>query len=772
MLSELKPSVFFVEETKFKDTGKFKLDNYLIFELVRKSRDGGGGLAIGCIKELKPTLVNEGDDQVEALSIDIFVKRMKIRCVAAYGCQESDLIERKLAFWKHLDAEVAQAKDAGGGFVLQFDGNLWAGGDIIPGDPRSQNRNGRLFEEFLARNPHLSVVNALPLCEGLITRSRIKGGKIERSVLDFFVVCSRVLPFVKRMVVDESKNFILTNYKNVVTCGKACDSDHATEFMDVDLNIIAEKPERKEIYNYKDIDAQMMFKNLSTETKEFSNSFNNNLDVLQQVENWRNVLFSHIRKSFQKIRIKKKNIKPLNRSISKLIDRRNRLINLEADNIQIQHLNEEIAEFEAEENRSKIIKHFKSYSDDPEGINLQQMWKTLKKISPNSTTALPTAKKNHKGRIVSAPGELKKLLAKEYKERLRNRPRRPDLSSLDERRNEIFERKIKIAEAKESREWKMEDLDQALKDLKNNKSRDHDGLLNEIFKHAVIGDDLKLSMFMMYKKLKKEKLIPEFMTYSNITTVPKKGSRLELINERGIFRVPVPRYILMRMIYNDKYPVIDANMSDCQMGARKNKGCSNNIFIVNGIIHDVLMSKKMKPVLLQIYDYSQMFDSISLKQAISDVFDAGFDDDDLVLVYKANEEINMAVNTPSGLSERQVLKNCVLQGETWGSMLASVQVDSIGQECVQAGYGYLYKEELPISLLGLVDDIIGVTEAGHQAQQMNVFLNTKTAEKGLQFGSSKCKTMLIGKDTKDIINTELFVDKWEVKHEVSETGKE
>jgi hypothetical protein len=147
------------------------------------------------------------------------------------------------------------------------------------------------------------------------------------------------------------------------------------------------------------------------------------------------------------------------------------------------------------------------------------------------------------------------------------------------------------------------------------------------------------------------------------------------------------------------------------------------------------------------------------------VYDAGFDDNDLVLVYKANEEINMAVNTPSGLSERQVIKNCVLQ-------VASVQVDSIGQECVQAGYGYLYKEELPISLLGLVDDIIGVTEAGHQAQQMNVFLNTKTAEKGLQFGSSKCKTMLIGEDTKDIINTELFVDKWEVKHEVSETGKE
>ena len=102
----------------------------------------------------------------------------------------------------------------------------------------------------------------------------------------------------------------------------------------------------------------------------------------------------------------------------------------------------------------------------------------------------------------------------------------------------------------------------------------------------------------------------------------------------------------------------------------------------------------MKPVLFQIYDYAQMFDSIDLHQAISDVYEAGLKDDNLSLVYKANKEIFMAVNTPSGLSERQMLENIVLQGDTWGSLLASVQVDSIGQKCSQSGYGYLYNNVL------------------------------------------------------------------------------
>ena len=116
------------------------------------------------------------------------------------------------------------------------------------------------------------------------------------------------------------------------------------------------------------------------------------------------------------------------------------------------------------------------------------------------------------------------------------------------------------------------------------------------------------------------------------------------------------------------------------MGGRKGKGCRNNIFIINGIIHDVLKSKKKKPVMLQIYGYAQMFDSINLEQAISDIYDAGLKDENLSLLYKANKEIFMAVNTPNGLTDRQVLENIVLQGDTFGSILASVQLDSIGQE--------------------------------------------------------------------------------------------
>ena len=146
------------------------------------------------------------------------------------------------------------------GFILQFDGNLWAGDRLIPGDPRPQNKNGKLFEEFLNRNPHLVIVNSLPICKGLITRSRLQDGKLEESVLDIFVVCSSLLPYVKRMVIDENKKYILTNYHKAKNGEKAVDTDHFTEFMDLEIETVEEKPVREEIFNFKDLESQELFK--------------------------------------------------------------------------------------------------------------------------------------------------------------------------------------------------------------------------------------------------------------------------------------------------------------------------------------------------------------------------------------------------------------------------------------------------------------------------------------------------------------------------------
>ena len=48
----------------------------------------------------------------------------------------------------------------------------------------------------------------------------------------------------------------------------------------------------------------------------------------------------------------------------------------------VDSIEHKIAKIEAKENRDKVIKKFKRFSEDPENINLQEMWKVLKSIGP------------------------------------------------------------------------------------------------------------------------------------------------------------------------------------------------------------------------------------------------------------------------------------------------------------------------------------------------------------------------------------------------------
>ena len=52
---------------------------------------------------------------------------------------------------------------------------------------------------------------------------------------------------------------------------------------------------------------------------------------------------------------------------------------------------------------------------------------------------------------------------------------RNDLKTVEERKLDIFELKMKLSKLKQSEPWSKNDLEIALKDLKNNKSRDYEG---------------------------------------------------------------------------------------------------------------------------------------------------------------------------------------------------------------------------------------------------------------------------------------------------------
>ena len=92
--------------------------------------------------------------------------------------------------------------------------------------------------------------------------------------------------------------------------------------------------------------------------------------------------------------------------------------------------------------------------------------------------------------------------------------------------------------------WTLANLNRAIKGLKINQSGDPSGIISELFKPGVLGQDLAQGLLMLCNGMKAELYIPAFVKLANITTIYKnKGSRLDLSNGRGIFILSIFREI-------------------------------------------------------------------------------------------------------------------------------------------------------------------------------------------------------------------------------------
>ena len=87
-------------------------------------------------------------------------------------------------------------------------------------------------------------------------------------------------------------------------------------------------------------------------------------------------------------------------------------------------------------------------------------------------------------------------------------------------------------------------------------------------------------------RIKSELLFPSPMAVCNVTNMYKnKGLKQHFDNHRGIFRTPVLRNILDKLMYNEEYDIIDSNLTNCNVGARRGRNVRDNLFVINAIMN-------------------------------------------------------------------------------------------------------------------------------------------------------------------------------------------
>ena len=114
----------------------------------------------------------------------------------------------------------------------------------------------------------------------------------------------------------------------------------------------------------------------------------------------------------------------------------------------------------------------------------------------------------------------------------------------------------------------------------------------------------------------------------------------------------------------------------------------------------------------------------------------------------------VAVHISVGHTERTNIPEITTQGGTWGPILCSNSIDTVGKFALENGHHFLYKNLARVIPLAMVDDLLSISSCGFESTAINTSINTIIELKKLQFHipeagkKSKCHFMHIGKSNK------------------------
>ena len=405
-------AIFAIQETHFTRKGKFKLQNFNIFESIRKNKEQGGSM-LGIHMGLQPVLIKEYNTDFELLVVQIKAADKVIIVMTGYGPQEHWKDHERLPFFTALEEEIASAEYEGKPVIVLMDANSKLGTNHIQGDPHDISKNGKVLEGIIERHG-LCVVNGLvPKRKGIITRQKHTVNRMEQGVIDFVLISSELIKHIEYIHVDDERVHVLT--KNVKTQNGICSTESDHNIINTKFNISWSARESKvmEIFKYKDKEALQKFKDMTTNTDKLSKIIDTDKPLDIVTKKFLKRIKGFIHQCFKKVRL----IEKEDQRLEELYNIR-RLLRTKSDDASIVKLDEvekELCEKYSEVMCDKIMGELKDMGDSEDGgYNSSKLWKLKNKLSPRFTDP-PTAMMNSEGKLLTDNKDIIEEAVKHYK---------------------------------------------------------------------------------------------------------------------------------------------------------------------------------------------------------------------------------------------------------------------------------------------------------------------------------------------------------------------
>ena len=611
----------------------------------------------------------------------VIIKNTPFRIIAAYGLQESRSSEERAEFFDELSIEVENS-------ILHNDN------PIIVGDLNAKittnyndliehiSPNGKLLSDVV--NEHsLNVLNFHPKCQGQWTRSMIKKGVLEESVLDYVITNGTVLSMVENIVIDEER--VMTPY-TLNAQNKSTSTDHNAILTNFAWSV-AENP--GEVKEKSSKVPSLGWKITREGLGEFYSSTNEDspeitCQTYDELEEYITRCMDHC---FEKRKQPKLHLHERVRTdkLVKLIDNLKPMIR--EGKIQkgvAKEYIELVKEIELRKVQnirySRISKTLNQLENEDGEISIDEFWKIKKSVSVKTEEKTSILTKN--GAELFNEEAILNEYAQEFKNRLSHNQIDEYLTDYEIATKQLVELYFKLAKTNPCEpDYTDEEVDEVLHSLKSGKSPGMDMLPPDVFKAS--GTNLNIAIKNIMNSIKNTLNLPKsWMKVLIVTFYKNKGSRKMLKNHRGVFLTAVLSKVMEKLIKKRINPKL-GNIDPLQCGGQYNKSTSDSLFLVRATIdHSKYLNRTLY---LTFYDYRTCFDSLWLEDCMISLWKIGINNDMFSLIYKMNESCEAIVKTPYGNTPPFRCPQIVKQGTVLGGSLCGSSTAELCKEIKHGG---------------------------------------------------------------------------------------
>lgn len=336
---------------------------------------------------------------------------------------------------------------------------------------------------------------------------------------------------------------------------------------------------------------------------------------------------------------------------------------------------------------------------------------------------------NEQGKTITEREDILQVIEKYYTDLFKNK------ITPSKIHQETSKRVIRNVGSEEIPEITMEEINNALKMMKKNRTPGPDSVIIEMINQT--DENFRSRLKILYNLCLETGNIPQEWQMAEVVLVHKKGDISKLDNYRPISLLSQMYKLFSRIITNRITKKIDFHQPYEQAGFRPGFNTYDHIHVIKHIIEKA--NEYNIRLFMTFVDFEKAFDSVELWAILNSLRNCAIDSRYITLIENIYKNAQMYVKTFRNTNPIYIRRG-VRQGDVLSPKLFIAALDDALRNVNWTNKG-INIDGVNLNHLRFADDIVLLSADPHELQDMVNELNSATRDIGLKINITKTKTM-------------------------------